>query len=369
MSSIITNNTQPKYGPRVQAEYVYKHLYEGVPVETIVEKQFPLTIGRAKIYRWISHYNDFGEVPSITYEKEKQLRKRIGSVTNKSINNVVYNTLINIVLEKPSLYLDQVAAELFDRTGYSTSISHISKLLKSKGYTLKKMELHARSASKLDQQRFIDEIHSVPHLSQFVMIDETHKDKKASRKNRAWSKSGKAAILKEHFGPKDFEKYYTMIAAMDIKGFIKESCELIVRPETVDGPRFIKYINDCIVPIMNRYDERNLPRSVITIDNASVHDKLIIEQLLHPTGCRIIYTAAYSPYYHPIERSFHQYKCDIKRQQDTNLDWFGKHLNALNSVTSDNVKNYIKSMWGREEVPNDDNDDDDDMMMMILTGV
>ena len=96
MSSIITNNTQPKYGPRVQAEYVYKHLYEGVPVETIVEKQFPLTINCATIYRWISHYNDFGEVPSITYEKEKQLRKRIGSVTNKSINNVVYNTLINI---------------------------------------------------------------------------------------------------------------------------------------------------------------------------------------------------------------------------------------------------------------------------------
>ena len=93
MSSIITNNTQPKYGPRVQAEYVYKHLYEGVPVETIVEKQFPLTIGRANIYRWISHYNDFGEVPSITYEKEKQLRNRIGSVTNKTINNNIYNTL------------------------------------------------------------------------------------------------------------------------------------------------------------------------------------------------------------------------------------------------------------------------------------
>ena len=64
--------------------------------------------------------------PFITYEKEKQLRKRIGSVTNKSINNVVYNMLINIILEKPSLYLDQVAAELFDRTGYSTSVSHIS---------------------------------------------------------------------------------------------------------------------------------------------------------------------------------------------------------------------------------------------------
>ena len=204
----------------MQAEYVYKHLYEGVSVETIVEKQFPLTIGRATIYRWISHYQDFGEVPFITYEKEKQLRKRIGSVTNKSINNVVYNMLINIILEKPSLYLDQVAAELFDRTGYSTSVSHISKLLKSKGYTLKKMELHARSASKLEQQIFIDEIYTVPRLHQFVMIDETHKDKKASRKNRAWSKSGKAAILKENFGPKDFEKYYTMIAAMDIKIYI-----------------------------------------------------------------------------------------------------------------------------------------------------
>ena len=61
-------------------------------------------------------------------------------------------------MEQPSLYLDQVAVKLFDRTEYSMSISRISKLLKSKGYTLKKMELHARSASKLDQQRFIDEI-------------------------------------------------------------------------------------------------------------------------------------------------------------------------------------------------------------------
>ena len=52
-----------------------------------------------------------------------------------------------------------------------------------------------------------------------------------------------------------------------------------------------------------------------------------------------------------------------------NLDWFGIHLNALNSVTSANVKNYMKSMWGREEeVANDDNEEDDDdvMMMMVL---
>jgi hypothetical protein len=182
MSSIITNNRRPKYGARVEAEYVYQHIYEGVPVETIISKQYPLTIDRATLYRWISQHNDFGEVPSITYEKEKQLRNQIGSVTNKTINNNIYNTLINIVLEQPSLYLDQVAVKLFDRTEYSMSISRISKLLKAKGYTLKKMELLARSASKLDQQRFIDEIHSVPRLSQFVMIDVLIKIKKLQGK-------------------------------------------------------------------------------------------------------------------------------------------------------------------------------------------
>jgi hypothetical protein len=40
----------------------------------------------------------------------------------------------------------------------------------------------------------------------------------------------------------------------------------------------------------------------VAIDNASVHNKLVIEQLLQPTGCRIIYAAAYSPYYHPTRR-------------------------------------------------------------------
>ena len=54
----------------------------------------------------------------------------------------------------------------------------------------------------------------------YIQFHVTHKDKKASRKNRAWSKSGKAAILKENFGPKDFEKYYLMIAAMDINIYI-----------------------------------------------------------------------------------------------------------------------------------------------------
>jgi hypothetical protein len=45
-----------------------------------------------------------------------------------------------------------------------------------------------------------------------------------------------------------------------------------------------------------------------------------------------------------LKELFTKYKSDIKRMQGTNLDWFGKHLNA-----SVNVKNYIKSMWGREE--------------------
>lgn len=98
---------------------------------------------------------------------------------------------------------------------------------------------------------------------------------------------------------------------------------------------------------MQRYDPNNpLPRSVLIMDNAPVHMKEAIEALLEPTGCRIIYTAKYAPFLHPIERMFNQYKSCLKRLYRQMDDLYEKHVLCLQSVSPQNVRNYICSQCG-----------------------
>ena len=89
----------------------------------------------------------------------------------------------------------------------------------------------------------------------------------------------------------------------------------------------LEYIENHVLPIMQRYDPNNpLPRSVLIMDNAPVHMKEAIEALLEPTGCRIIYTAKYAPFLHPIERMFNQYKSCLKRLDRQMDDLYEKHV-------------------------------------------
>ena len=202
-----------------------------------------------------------------------------------------------------------------------------------------------------DMQRFLDEIATIENADQIVMLDESRKDKNSARRRRAWSKKGKKAVLREFFGPSDFTINYTLLACADVNGFIEEACDIVIRDGTpdgnVDGARFLEYIRNHVLPIMQRYDPNNpLPRSVLIMDNAPVHMKEAIEALLEPTGCRIIYTAKYAPFLHPIERMFNQYKSCLKRLDRQMDDLYEKHVLCLQSVSPQNVRNYICSQCG-----------------------
>ena len=84
------------------------------------------------------------------------------------------------------------------------------------------------------------------------------------------------------------------------------------RSKTVDTERFIEWVENRLLPVLGRY-EKGEARSVVILDNASIHHDDEIVDLIESTGARVIYTAPYSPDLNPIEFMFGQYKKGLQR--------------------------------------------------------
>ena len=70
------------------------------------------------------------------------------------------------------------------------------------------------------------------------------------------------------------------------------------------------------VPLLQPYP---LPRSVVTIDGASIHMCREFLDLVHQTGAIVVFMEPYDPEHHPIEVGFRalkawlrRYRCDVK---------------------------------------------------------
>ena len=145
---------------------------------------------------------------------------------------------------------------------------------------------------------------------------------------------------------------YTLIGAIDIKGWVKEACEVVWAKKndrdteptrgTVDADRFVSYVEETLVPVLGRYDEQE-SRSVVVMDNASIHKDVRITALIEGAGARIIWTAPYSPWLNPIEHCFAFYKRRLRRLKDVS-DAMTKHLMALDCLDDQTMINLYKGI-------------------------
>ena len=105
-------------------------------------------------------------------------------------------------------------------------------------------------------------IERVEDMSQIIVIDETHKDKRASKRRQAWGRwnSGGVALRRWYYK----EINYIMITAMNIDGLVDETVNLYLRDEiseegaagTVDGKTFLNWVNTHLVKVLGNHKER-----------------------------------------------------------------------------------------------------------------
>ena len=292
---------------------------------------------------WKKHYELFGEPPVKTAEYMRRRGRK------RRINNIVQDRIIQIIEANPVLYLDEIQDIVHGETNTWFSIQSISNCLKKNGFTRKVLEERAVQACEEEQRLYKHCLSLVPDPRMLMFIDETHKSRGEQRRRRGRGRAGERVYREVLFNR---ELNYTMIGAVDINGFFRPACEVIFKKRssndqnpsrgTVDAARFTQYVEECVVPYLGNFDN-NEPRSVVVMDNASIHKDQQVVELIEGAGARIIWTAAYSPWLNPIERCFSVYKAKIKRLERVR-NVYQRHLEALDSVGPETMYNLYRKL-------------------------
>lgn len=136
-------------------------------------------------------------------------------------------------------------------------------------------------------------------------------------------------MVHQAFDPHGNDRH-TLIAAVDVDGFIFNATELIPRQTgpgdmdpthgTVDTERFLLYITEHLLPVLCKH-VNNEPRSVVVMDNASIHKDDRVRTAIESLGAILVYLPPYTPGYNPIETAFGQYKAKRKRLREQDTAW------------------------------------------------
>ena len=156
----------------------------------------------------------------------------------------------------PSLFLDEIAIVFGIQTGkylnHATIWRYMSKYL---NYSLQSLtELASQQCEiKRDEFRYQMDIILLENPDLLVMVDETHRDRNASRRRRGYGRRNGGGLMFRRWFKNEVR--FTMIAAADINGFIDVACSTWERDElseegaagTVTREIFEWWVVGCVV--------------------------------------------------------------------------------------------------------------------------
>jgi transposase len=144
--------------------------------------------------------------------------------------------------------------------------------------------------------------------SMFVFVDETHMTEGQARRKYGWALHGEPAF-RRLFNTHGHNEAFSSIASMWICGINS----VTTFEDGVNAEKFFDTIRDVIIPTMNPMGQ---VRSILVLDNASVHDKDALAVLCAGAGVGLIFLPPYSYDFNPIEKLFHMAKGYTRRHHN-----------------------------------------------------
>jgi hypothetical protein len=198
-------------------------------------------------------------------------------------------TLRDHVIEKTTLYLEEMVVLLWDEFALQATKSSVSRVLISKGWSKNTAYIKARECNldlRDEYHHFISDFKSY-HL---VYVDESGCDKRIGFQQTGWSPLGTALVQLSKFH-RD-QRYQTLPA------YIQDG---IVLSRVFQGSTDASVFGDFIKQFLQHCGKLSEPKSVLVMDNASFHYSDRIEQMCSEAGVTLVYLPPYSPDLNPIE--------------------------------------------------------------------
>ena len=246
-----------------------------------------LSISKTSILRWIKCYREHG-VTQLGVKRKLRFR----------YNTEQLQFLANLVKDDPCFYLCELQAKMKAQFPNLKNLS-LSTLCRALNQDLcltrKKMQIAARERSITDRFEYWLRLKSLyTHSSQLVFLDETSKDGRAGRRLRGRSVKGEIAA---QYLPNSRGDRLSALAFFDETGFM----DWAFISGTYSREIFHRIVIDRLIPLLNPYP---LPRSIVVLDNASIHHYPELICAIRSQGAEVIFLPPYSPDFNPIEVAF-----------------------------------------------------------------
>lgn len=211
--------------------------------------------------------------------------------------------LLQVILNRPGIYLEELQTELIRRFGVCVSVPTICRTLRFMGCTRQSMHHVAIQRSDLERAKFMAAI-SIYDPSMLIWLDETGCDQRNTIRKYGYSIQGHP--LSEHRllvrGVR-----YTAIPIVSLEGIH----DVYIHKGTMNGELFAGFVQHSLLPILQPFNGLN-PKSVI-LDNASIHHVQKVKDLIETqAGSRLCSLPPYSPDLNPAEGVFSQIKSIMK---------------------------------------------------------
>ena len=231
--------------------------------------------------------------------------------------------LFTLIANNRTAHIDELSQLLLEDTGHFHTERLVRQIMFRQRYTYKLANHMAPLERDPELRRYwIEEVlggEANLTSDMFLFVDESSKKLKDCRRPRVHSVRGdrvQIPVVHTRSG-----NAASIIASLSIEGIQSVTTVDVNEEGNIDGERFLQAFIEDILPMCEAFPGK---RSVIVMDNAQVHLKLLIDAECLQRDILILYLPPYSFDYNPIELCFNAAK--MKLQRDYGLGFLPHHV-------------------------------------------
>ena len=252
-----------------------------------------LCVDQSTVSRTVALFDDTGDI------KRRKYPSNLGTAKLSDYDKLV---ILEILIDHPGVYLREVQNKLANTTGTQVDVSTICRFLHATGF---KMVVYAIQRSELIRSQYLTDMSVFRgHPEMLVFVDETGADRRDCMRRFGYSLRGRPAITRRLLVR---GKRVSAFAGMCCDGIL-DVCTVI---GSVDAGKFEEYVEERLLPTLQPFNGTNA-RSVVILDNASIHHAQGIVELIQSKGSLVQFLPPYSPDVMPIEELFSKIKLVLK---------------------------------------------------------
>lgn len=233
------------------------------------------------------------------------------------ISSSMFDAVKDMLFQKPDRYLDEIADYIRLEFSVEVSASTISRALATRRWSKKTIKRRAKEQSAELRDQYIYDMTAFAsyHL---VYVDESGCDNRVGFRRTGWAPVGST--------PMQTKRFHRDQRSHILPAYTQDGIMLArVYQGSTDGEVFEDFLEE-LLPWCGRWPQ---PKSVLVMDNASIHHSERVEQLCKQAGVKLVYLPPYSPDLNPIEEFFAELKAFVKRSwsvYESGLQRFDEYL-------------------------------------------